>query len=364
MPKLKTFYCPYCGKTRPAGATFCPYCGHRLDDIPSDIGSIDNDEPSSKFSSYINDYVGNDSNSKLNWKVLFTDIFKHHSAEDGDAIFICGTSKTTPPENEVSSDWPHPWLYARVFLTFLIAYIILFLGCDIFGNINLLPGLIIVGALIIPLSSVMLFTELNVFRNVSMYRICQVFLLGGTLSLLFTLVLFSIITPERLDWSGAFITGIVEEIGKGVIIYFILRRMNASKILVGLLIGATVGAGLAAFETAGYSLRIMLASGWESMLQTIFVRNLLSPGGHIAWGAVTGASIIIACKDSYTVENIFSLRFLKLFAIPVVLHFLWDSPLSLIGADFFLVYIILIIVVWAFTLSLIDRGLDETRIKR
>ena len=154
-------------------------------------------------------------------------------------------------------------------------------------------------------------------------------------------------------------TSVVEEVGKAVIIYYILKRLSANRILVGLLIGATVGAGFAAFETAGYSLRIMVENGWESMLTTIFLRNLLAPGGHIAWGAVSGAAIIISCRDSFTLERLFSWRFFRLFSIPVILHFIWDSPLASFGEDLFLVYIILIIVVWAFVLSLIDLGLSE-----
>lgn len=353
-------FCPFCGKRLPdGGSAFCPFCGKELS-ASAHSGSVKGrDGGKSALGGYVNDFVGNPRSTRLNWKVLFTDVLKKHSIEEGERIFISGTKLTTPSPETVSSDWPHPWLYFRVFLTFLAAYVLLFLGCDLFGNINLLPGLIIVGALLVPISAVMLFIEMNVFRNVSIYRVFQVFLIGGCASLFFTLVLFSFITPDSLDYSGALITGIVEEVGKAVIIFLFLRRLSADRILTGLLIGATVGAGFAAFETAGYGLRVMIANGWESMLQTLFLRNILAPGGHIAWGAISGAAVIIAGKGEYSIDRIFSGRFFRLFAIPVILHFLWDSPVAALGADYFLVYIILIVIVWAFVLSLIDMGLSE-----
>ena len=70
-----------------------------------------------------------------------------------------------------------------------------------------------------------------------------------------TLFLFSIVGSHELDFFGAFLTGVVEEIGKVVIVYWFLRRLGKLSILSGLLIGASVGAGFAAFESAGYALK-------------------------------------------------------------------------------------------------------------
>ena len=43
------------------------------------------------FIDHINDYVGNDKPADLNWRMLFTDVFKSHSVEEAEDIFICGT---------------------------------------------------------------------------------------------------------------------------------------------------------------------------------------------------------------------------------------------------------------------------------
>ena len=362
---MESFFCGYCGKElKSSDIKFCPFCGKQITFTTNTSFDGVNGNIASSFKSYVNDYVGNTKTDGLNWRILFSDIFRKHSVDEAENIFISGTKTTTPSIDDISKDWIHPWLYFRVFLTFLATYAILYLGCIIFNNINLLPGLIFIGAMIVPISSVMLFTELNTWRNVSVFRIFLTFLIGGCASLFITLLLFSFVTPENLDYTGAFIVGAVEEIGKAIIIYAFLKHIRSDKILVGLLIGSTIGAGFAAFETAGYGLRMMIIDGWESMIRTLFLRNILTPGGHVAWGAITGAAITISCKGEFSIDKIFSTRFLRLFIIPVVLHFIWDSPISAIGQDYFLVYIILIIVVWTFLLSIINLGLSEIEIKQ
>ena len=73
----------------------------------------------------LNEYMGNTNAVSLNWKDLFTDVFKKHTNVEAEDVFICGTSKTTPPLSEVSETWPRPWLYSRVFLCFAITYVLL-----------------------------------------------------------------------------------------------------------------------------------------------------------------------------------------------------------------------------------------------
>ena len=100
----------------------------------------------------------------LNWTVLFSDVFKSHSVEEAEDIFICGTHHTTPSASEVSKDWPHPWLYSRVLFMFGIAFALLWVCCDMFQNYNALPGLIVVGSFAVPLSTMILFLEVNAWR--------------------------------------------------------------------------------------------------------------------------------------------------------------------------------------------------------
>lgn len=370
---------------------FCGNCGRPLDtakDQRTNNGSYkQRSTASSKGNSWVdslNDYVGNDRPADLNWKVLFTDVFKKHTVEEAEDIFICGTHNTTPSSYEVSKEWPHPWLYSRVFLMFSIAFALLWICSNLFGNPNALPGMIVVGAFTVPLSTMILFLEMNAWKNVSLYKLIQTFLVGGCASLVATLFLFSIVGAHELDFFGAFMTGIVEETGKVVIVYWFLRRLGKLSILSGLLIGASVGAGFAAFESAGYALQPVIQffqnSGYyaaygqqldasammEAINQSIFLRGFLAPGGHVTWAAISGAALVIAAKAKGKIDtSLFSDgKFLRLFLIPVILHGTWDSPLSSIGIEFYMVPVALTIIVWIVVLILINMGLAEvSRIK-
>ena len=125
--------------------------------------------------------------------------------------------------------------------------------------------------------------------------------------------------------------------------------------------GAAVGAGFAAFESAGYAMNFLLEFGWDAMLDVIFLRGFLAPGGHVAWAAITGAAMAIASQkyDQISASILTDGKFLKLFAIPVILHALWDSPLANIGAEFYLLPIALTFIVWVVVLILINMALSE-----
>ncbi|MBR5106291.1 MAG: PrsW family intramembrane metalloprotease [Alistipes sp.] len=286
---------------------------------------------------------------------------KKHSKSEAENIFICGTKTTTPDLESVSQQWPHPWLYSRVFLMFALAFALLYVCCSTFANTNALPGLIVVGSFTVPLTGLILFLEVNAYRNISLYDVALIFLVGGCASLVATLFLFSIVGVSELDFTGALTVGIVEEVGKGVIIYYFIKKLGKRNIFPGLLIGAAVGAGFAAFESAGYAMNFLLEFGWDAMLDVIFLRGFLAPGGHVAWAAITGAAMAIASQkyDQISASILTDGKFLKLFAIPVILHALWDSPLANIGAEFYLLPIALTFIVWVVVLILINMALSE-----
>lgn len=387
-------YCGNCGKKLDPGSTFCGHCGQVVRDNLSKNNS-DNCESSSdvfvseeadfscsgsnatsSFVDGINEYIGNTNSVKLNWKDLFSSVFQKHSTQEAEDIFICGTSRTTPPLDEVSETWPKPWLYSRVFLCFVITYILLYICSISFNNVNAYPGLIIVGAFTVPFTTLVLFIEVNAFRNISVYDVMKFFLVGGCASLVVTLFLFNLelVDTDLSSTWGAMMVGIIEEIGKLVIVYLLIKQLSTCNyILSSLLVGACVGAGFAAFESAGYAMRPMLeianiagAYGigipneimMDNVTTSIYIRGLLAPGGHVAWAAISGAALIIAKEDRLLTSDVFSNnRFWKIFSIPVVLHGLWDAPLF----EGFLKLIALIIVVWIVVLILINMGLDEVK---
>jgi RsiW-degrading membrane proteinase PrsW (M82 family) len=330
----------------------------------------------SGFVGGINDYIGNENAVNLNWKDLFSSVFKKHSTEEAEEIFIYGTSKTTPALSEVSDTWPKPWLYSRVFLCFVVTYVLLYICSIVFSNSNAYPGLIIVGSFAVPFTTMVMFLEVNAFRNISVYNVMKYFLIGGCASLVVTLFLFSLdlVDSDLSSTWGAMMVGVIEEVGKLIIVYVLIRKLTSCNyILSALLVGACVGAGFAAFESAGYALRPIveisnLAGAYgvdiptdvmmDRVTSSIYLRGLLAPGGHVAWAAISGAALIIAKGSGPLTSDVFSSnRFWKIFAIPVVLHGLWDAPLFM-G---YLKLIGLIVLVWIVVLILINMGLDEVK---
>ena len=295
-------YCPFCGTPLMDEATFCTKCGRKIDTAngneSSEKGS--NHTPDSKsFINRVYDYLGSDKEVKVNWQLLFSNVTKPHTTEEAELLFSCGTKETTPDPSTISTDFPRPWLYARVFLGLIITFILLWICCSAFSNSNALPGLIIVGSFMVPLSTMILFFEMNVWRNISFYKVLITFFIGGCASLVATLILFSIIPVEvETSYTKAFFIGLIEEVGKAVIVFYAIRKTKNPSLLNGLLIGSCVGAGFAAFESAGYAFNYWECAGFDAMMHTIYLRGFLAPGGHVAWAAITGAAIVIARKKS------------------------------------------------------------------
>lgn len=364
-------FCVNCGTQLNPGSLFCGKCGHRVQQQPQNYSqqqqpqNYGQQQQSQSFLGGVSSYFGNTDNApvKMNWKKLFSAVFQRHTKEEAEDIFICGTAKTTPPLSKVSESWPTPWLYSRVFLCFLTTYFIIYLICKEYGVPSGVTGMIFIGSFAVPVTTLILFMELNVFRNISVYDVLKFFLVGGCASLLLTLFLFSlelVDTDLSTTW-GAMMVGIIEEVGKLAIVYFLIKQVTSCNyILSALLAGACVGAGFAAFESAGYAFMFFMDGGIESMTEVIYQRGLLAPGGHVAWAAVTGAALVIAKGNGPLTSAVFARgAFWKIFLIPVILHGIWDAPIML---EYPLVKCTaLVVLIWMVVLILINMGLDQIK---
>src|SRR5699024_9205093 len=161
-----------------------------------------------------------------------------------------------------------------------------------------------------------------------------------------------------LTFSGAIIVGVIEEIGKLAIIIYFIRELNPKYILTGLLIGAAIGAGFAAFELAGCAFTSELFGDY-GMTNVIFLRAWTGRGTHTVWSAIAGAALVYVKEDNKLMSNhVFSSKFIRLFAVSMILHAVWDMPLYALQ-NFYLQYIILIVIGWIFIFVLINAGLKQ-----
>lgn len=202
-------------------------------------------------------HIGNHGNSELKISNLFSAVFKKHSKEEGEKVFIAGTKYTTPAISDIPHSWPHPWVFSRVFLVLIVTYFLLLACTYLFDNSNTIPGLMVIGSFAVPFSVLLFFFETNAPRNISVFDVVRMFFIGGVAALVATLVIYSIIPVGKLNYFNALLVGFIEETGKMIIVALFIRSLNSKYVLNGLLIGAAVGAGFAAFESLGTRLTIV-----------------------------------------------------------------------------------------------------------
>jgi RsiW-degrading membrane proteinase PrsW (M82 family) len=282
---------------------------------------------------------------------LFSDVFRRHGVDELENLLAVGAPRTTPPLDPSMANFPNPWIFFRAFAVSLLAYGAFYYGLVKFGNVKLLPGFIMIGSFAVPLSVLVLFFEMNTPRNVSAPRVIQFLVVGGSASLLLSLFLYDLSSLSSMF--GASAAGVVEECGKLAAVALTLRMAPRGRYpwrLNALLFGAAVGTGFAAFESAGYALERALSGG--DMLGNIAVRGFLSPFGHIVWTAIAAAALWGAQREG----GLLSLQFLRLFAIPVALHFIWNLDFDL---PFFGKELILGFIAWVVVISLVQTGLKE-----
>ncbi|MEI6165183.1 MAG: PrsW family glutamic-type intramembrane protease [Planctomycetota bacterium] len=318
-------------------------------------------------------FAGTDPIGEFNSNEFFSDVLKKRSDDELESLFITGTRLTTPALSQIDARWPKPWAFFKAVIASLVVFAGFVYGLVHFQNLYLLPGLIFVGSFSIPLSTLILFVELNVPRNVSLYQVFKLLFFGGIGSLLITLFLYTTFHAES-SWGSAIAAGAVEETGKLGAVLLLMRNSRFHWTLNGLLIGAAVGTSFAAFESAGYALNALARdvvnsfNGAETnnMLWTIGLRALLTPASHIAWtGLATAALWQIKKQRKFEWEMLLEPRFLGTFGMVIGLHILWDAPIgiSLIGSTMgiYAKMIGLGIIAWAAVLSYVQVGLKEIR---
>jgi RsiW-degrading membrane proteinase PrsW (M82 family) len=289
---------------------------------------------------------------------MFSEVFRSRTDEDVEEYFTVGTPATTPPLHQVETSWPKPWVFFKTFTLSVVVYLAFVFAMKEFNNPKLIPGLIMTGAFLIPVSLLIFFFEMNVVRNVSLYQVVKLVLLGGVISLILSLFLFK--WTDLSSWLGAMSAGIVEEVGKAAALLLVVNNLRYRWTLNGLLFGAAVGTGFSAFESAGFALLSALSYGQEAMLDIITLRGLLSMLGlHVIWTSMVGGALWrVRGTKSFSIELVREPKFVRVFLLAVGLHMIWNAPFTL---PFYLKYIALGFVAWVVNLGLIQVGLKEIR---
>jgi RsiW-degrading membrane proteinase PrsW (M82 family) len=313
-----------------------------------------------RLSEQITSAAGLEKVERFNLSETFSEVFRRREADEIEDYLIVGTRTTTPELASVEANWPRPWFFFRAFILTAVAYALFIFGWNQFRNLNLIPGLIMIGSLAGPFTLLIFFFEVNVARNVSLYQVLRLMLIGGGLSLIVSLFGFQMTNMSRTLGPPA--AGIIEEVGKAAALLLVVNQLRYRWTLNGLLFGAAVGAGFAVFESAGYAFRlgVLAANSSTVLFDVIQTRGILSVlGGHVLWTALVGAALWRVRGDQrLRLSMLADPGFLRVFAVAVAAHMVWDMGFAL---PLYLKYIALGFVVWVVLLSMIQGGLRQIK---
>ncbi|WP_285115009.1 PrsW family glutamic-type intramembrane protease [Leifsonia sp. fls2-241-R2A-40a] len=221
---------------------------------------------------------------------------------------------------------PHPhhhhgWWW-KTLLTGLALWILTIVVTVTTGNTNLVPTLILLGSFLVPFC-VVLFAIERVTGSISSLQLVLAFFVGGIFGVLGASLLE--VNLHQSYWLYLLV-GLIEEFVKGILLVVIGWRVVPKTARQGALLGATVGAGFAAFESAGYAFNAAItARGIDlaSLLQTEVLRAILAPVGHVLWTAVLGAVLFGAARGRDRFR--FSIWIVVTYVGVAILHGFWDS---------------------------------------
>jgi RsiW-degrading membrane proteinase PrsW (M82 family) len=313
----------------------------------------------------LDDYASLDKLEGFSLRDMFSEVLKQRTPDEVDDYFVVGSYRTTPKLEDVSTAWPKPWFFARVLTFIVILYIGQILALRQFNNPLVLPGLMMTGSLAMPLAIAFLFFELNVPRNISFHRVLMLACAGGVLSILISLVGFDMSKLHTVF--GAPAAGIIEESGKLLAVLIMTKKTDKRFILNGCLFGAAVGAGFAAFESAGYAFLALFQQvgdglNVDGMVNSILQRGVLAPFGHGPWTAITaGALWRASVRYESNWDALADRGFLRTLAVTMSLHALWNLSASLGGIITTAGFVIVGVSTWYVVFGIIQQGLKQVR---
>lgn len=217
------------------------------------------------------------------------------------------------------------WAWLPVLLVGTGLFIAVQQALVITGNPALVPSLLVLGALVIPVSFVIYIDGRNPAYDVPLSVLLSCALLGGVLgAALASVAEFDVM--RRLGALPTVYIGLIEEAAKLLVpvavLIFTRYRANPAD---GLLVGVAVGMGFAVLETLGYGFVTLLVTGGNltDAENEILLRGVLSPAGHAAWTGLAAGALWWAHAQRWRLRGLAAA--IGIFVLAVVLHSLWDA---------------------------------------
>jgi protease PrsW len=192
------------------------------------------------------------------------------------------------------------------------------------GNVNLVPTIILLGSFVVPVAFVS-YAFGRADQVVTAQRVITAFVTGGVLGVLGA----SLLEAEFLasPAAGTYLyVGLIEEAVKLAALWLLARRLGRYTMRDGIVLGAAVGFGFAAFESAGYAFTALFTSGGLSLanvVETELLRGILTPVGHGLWTAILGGALFGTAAQGGRLRLTWGL--VGWYLLVAGLHGLWDA---------------------------------------
>jgi RsiW-degrading membrane proteinase PrsW (M82 family) len=218
-------------------------------------------------------------------------------------------------------------MWLRILLLGLALWVATVVVTFLTGNPNLVPTLVLLGSFLVPVTFVAWAFERRDTGELTASLVFSTFLTGGVLGVLGASVLEAyLLHPSPWLFFGV---GLIEEAVKLGALMVLTRHLRTRSLRDGMILGAAVGFGFAAFESAGYAFTALFTVDGLSivqLVQTELIRGLLAPVGHGLWTAILGGVLFATSRHGrFAITGKLILAYLGV----SVLHGLWDSMHSI-----------------------------------
>src|SRR5215218_4430285 len=236
---------------------------------------------------------------------------------------ITGTTNMTITGTRTGGWWSRrPWLH--MFLGGLGLWVAAVAVTFITQNVNLVPTIILLGSFLVPVTFVA-YAFGRADQVVTAQRILTAFVYGGALGVLGASLLEAefLNQPSIPTYLGV---GLIEEAVKLAALWLLARRLPRYTMRDGIVLGAAVGFGFAALESAGYAFNALFISNGLSLInvvETEVLRGILAPVGHGLWTAILGGALFAAAARRGRLRLTGAV--LGFYLLVAALHALWDA---------------------------------------
>jgi RsiW-degrading membrane proteinase PrsW (M82 family) len=219
--------------------------------------------------------------------------------------------------------------HGRQWLRFFVIGLLLWVASVVVtfwtGNVNLVPTVILLGSFLVPVTFVVYAFQRHADQVVTAQHIFAAFVYGGVLGVLGASILEAefLKQPSAATYLGV---GLIEEAVKLAALWLLAWRLPRYSMRDGIVLGATVGFGFAALESAGYAftaLFTMEGLSLQNLVETEVLRGLLTPVGHGLWTAILGGVLFRTAARTGRLRLTGGL--VGWYLLVALLHSLWDA---------------------------------------